>query len=336
MVYIILINWNGWSDTIECLESILRNDYEKFKIIVVDNNSKDNSLAHIRSWANGRLNYYYDQTNPLLKYSFPPVDKPVRFIEFEDDHISTNIAKDNEHEKITILKSNANLGFAGGNNLGLRYALNKNDFDYAWLLNNDTVIKNDALSELVTSIQLKQKIGMLGSTLIYYSQPDVIQALGGAKYNKWFSTTRHVGENLLSANLPAIEENTLQFDYIIGASMLVPKSFIDNIGLMEESYFLYYEELDWALRGKTNNWETAFAKDSIVYHKVGKSIGSNLNGCERSETADYYYLRNRIAITRKFYPLYICAVYVSFIIVIFNRIRRGQLNRLVNLFWKNN
>ena len=328
MVYILILNWNGWADTIECLESVFHNDYAKFRVIIADNDSQDGSLEHIKAWADGRLDVLVNKNNPLLSYIFPPVPKPISYVEYDYKYCSKGFVAADKNKDLILIRTGANLGFAGGNNIGLKYALTNDDIEYVWLLNNDTVIKYDALSQLVLRMENSVKVGMIGSTLCYYSNPKIIQALGGAEYNKWFGTSHHVGGHSNISTLVDIKENNLHLDYIVGASILVPKPFLVNVGLMSEDYFLYYEELDWAIRGKKIGWKLAYAKNSVVFHKEKKSIGSNSDGSERSEISDFYNLRNRFIITRKYFPYYIISVYLSFIIVIYKRIRRGQIGRL--------
>ncbi|HIP33256.1 MAG TPA: hypothetical protein EYG89_00650 [Bacteroidia bacterium] len=113
--------------------------------------------------------------------------------------------------------------------------------------------------------------------------------------------------------------------------MLVSKGFIKEVGLMCEDYFLYFEELDWAIRGKKKGYQLGYCWESKVYHKEGGSIGSSSKGEEKSEIADYYGLRNRIVFTKKFYPKYLLSVYLGFIMVIWNRIRRGHFKRILKI-----
>jgi len=244
MVYILILNWNGWADTIECLESVFHNDYAKFKVIIADNDSQDGSLEHIKAWADGHLEVLTNKNNPLLNHIFPPVPKPISYVEYDYKERREEFTAADNNKDLILIQTGANLGFAGGNNIGLKYALANDDFKYVWLINNDTVIKRDALSQLVLRMENSVKVGIIGSTLLYYSNPQIIQALGGAKYNKWFGTTHHVGGRSVVNTLIGIKENNLQLDYIVEASMLISKPFLIDIGLMSEDYFLYYEELD--------------------------------------------------------------------------------------------
>ena len=300
-VYILLLNWNGWADTIECLESIFRNNYPNYQVIVCDNNSSDRSLDYIKSWANGFFPLDLPKDNPLYNLTSPPVAKPIPYVEYSRKQAEGGGDDKALAARLILIQTGENLGFAGGNNLGLRYAMTRNDFQYVWLLNNDTVINADALTELVDNMRENPDAGMSGSTLPFYQSPDTIWALGGATYNQWLCKTECIG--LQKPVTTSVDKDKVErrMDYVAGASMLVSKEFLDTIGMMNEQYFLYFEELDWALRAK-GKYRIIFAPQSVVYHKVGASIE---RGADRRHisTADYYFFRNSVLITLKYHPL---------------------------------
>ncbi len=280
-VCIILVNWNGWEDTVECLHSLQNLNYEHFSVIVVDNASTDNSVKEIK-----------DRFN-----------------------------------KVTLIENSKNQGFAGGNNRGIECALDLGA-EYVWLLNNDTVVEEKALEALINRTKNHPEIGICGSQVIYYDHRATLQALGGGTYNKWLGITRDIGQNQsvnISFDHKHIEE---RLHYIAGASMLVSKTFINAVGLLDEEYFLYYEEIDWAIRAK-GAFKLGYAPESIVYHKEGASIGaSNLNMSNKSRLADYYYFKSKFKITYKYYPWFLPVVFISTIYSIFNRMKRNQWDRI--------
>ena len=229
-----------------------------------------------------------------------------------------------------IIQSGANLGFAGGTNVGLRYALG-HDASYAWLLNNDTLVEPDALTELVKRMQEKPGAGLCGSTLVYHFDRSKIQAYGGATYNKWLSTSRHIGQDApryqAGGEVIDAEEVEAQLDYLVGASCLASRAFLEEVGLMSEDYFLYFEELDWAARAK-GRYALAFAPKSVVYHKEGGSIGSSSDGAKKSRLADYYGVRNRLLYTRLHAPEALPSVYLGLLITLAKRVQRRQWGRI--------
>jgi len=318
-VYILLLNWNNWKDTIECLESIFKLEYDRFKVIVCDNNSDNNSLRKIKEWANGLRVAHFLDNDQIKKVVLPYVDKPVRYIEYSIEDVQ-KCTYDNENRKLILIQTRKNLGFAGGNNIGLKYALNCNDCDYIWLLNNDTVVDKMALKVLVDCAKTN-KNSIYGSKLLSYYYPSRIQALG-ISFNKYWGTTKFVVN----------QSDISKIDFLVGASMFIPSYVLKRIGLFSEEYFLYYEEADFWKKCK-NKYTFVCALDSIVYHKEGATIGaSNKSKIEKSLIGDFYGIRNRILFMKKYYPNYLITVYLGLIVTIFNRIRRKQYTRVKMIF----
>jgi GT2 family glycosyltransferase len=174
-----------------------------------------------------------------------------------------------------------------------------------WLLNNDTVVAPDTAAALLTEMDATPGIGMCGTTVLYYWRPAIIQALNGLRYNPLRGTAAAIGGGQ-PADAPydkrAVAAAT---DFVLGASLAVSRSFLETIGLMEESYFLYFEELDWATRNErlgTNRFTTAFADQARVWHKEGGSIGSSSVKGQRSAFSDYWLTRSRLGYVRRFSP----------------------------------
>lgn len=331
-VYIILLNYNDWSDTIMCLESIFRLDYSCYQVIVVDNGSVDRSMDKIIDWAEGKLEVDFNPDDPLKDLYYPSISKPIEYSFYERKDIEDEKIKE-DNVPLILIQTGENLGYAGGNNVGIKYALLRDAFDYLWILNSDTLVGKDSLKSLVFQAESykkeKKKIGIIGSKLLYYHNPKVLQGIGG-EYNKIFGLSKHIGG--FEEDKGQYDREDIKIDYCIGASILVSKEFIEDVGLMDEAYFLYFEDLDWAERGKRKGYEAAYCWESKVYHKEGGSIGSSSKGKEKSELADFYGLRNRILFTRKFYPQFLLTVYLGYVGVILNRIKRGQFNRVKLVF----
>jgi len=296
LVYIVLLNWNGWKDTIECLESVYRLDYPRFRVIVCDNDSHDGSLDRIKAWAAGEL--------AAQPFGVPLGDAPMRqskplaWVEYDRRQAEAGGIAD-EQAPLVLIRTGGNLGFAGGNNVGLRYAQARGDHGYAWLLNNDTVAQSDALSQMVARMRARPGTGICGSKLIFYHRPDTVQAWGGASYDESRGYVTPLGmfqKVSAAADVAAIEA---QMAYAVGASMLVSRELMSEVGLMTEDYFLYLEEIDWACRAK-GRYTLAYADASIVYHKEGGSIGSSSTGAQSSLAIHYLY-RNRVRFIRRYY-----------------------------------
>lgn len=328
-VAIVVLNWQGWPDTVECLESLQRLDYPDFTVVVVDNGSGDDSVAMIRSWAEGRV----PVRSPFLDYD--PSRKPLHCVRYGreqaeaggEEGAEATLRQHAPWQRLVVIENGANLGFAGGNNVGLRYALARGDFAYVWLLNNDTVVRSDSLRHLVRQMQEEPTAGMCGSTLLYYHQPQFVQALGGGSFNRWTAFSRHLGA-FRPADQPVDARAVLaEMDYVLGASMLLSQAFLRDVGLMSEDYFLYFEELDWAMRAGSR-YRLAWAPGSIVYHKEGASIGSGNKHRHSSLLSDCYFIRNRLFFTRRYFPYALPTVYLAVMGALFNRVRRGQWDRI--------
>lgn len=308
-VYIILVNWNGWRDTIECLESLRLLKYPDFRIVVCDNGSGDDSLQQIKNWADRHeVSFAGYQRNEDEAGGAPDVD-PL----------------------LTLIRNDENLGFAGGNNVGLRYALARGDADYCWLLNNDTVVEPDALSHLVARMQHQSGIGICGSTVLMYHDHSRIQALGGGHYCRWIGLPWHFGHFSTSDKPINQKRAEAWMNYVEGASMLVSRQFFDEIGLLCEDYFLYFEEADWAIRAQ-GRFVLGYAPQSIVYHKVGGSIGTSSNPAKMSYTSDYFNIRNRLLFTRRFYPAALPTVWLVIVGALLLRLSLGKWDRVAMIF----
>jgi GT2 family glycosyltransferase len=322
-VYVVIVNWNGWPDTVECLESVFRMDYPDYRVVVCDNASADGSLERIQAWAAGRLAPLAPD-GPLSRLSTPPVPKPIACA-VHDLSARDGRARHDERARLELIASGSNLGFAGGNNAGLRLGLARADFEYAWLLNNDTVVEPDALGHLVSRMQASPDAGMCGSTLRFYEPPHDVQAYGGATYNRWFAVPNNV-TRLRPGEEPAGVETRLA--YVMGASLLVSASFLREVGFMSEDYFLFFEELDWASRARSR-YRLAYAPESRVYHKGGRSTG--LSGRRISQTADFYMNRSQLVYACRHTPWAIPFIFLRHLLVLGHSVVRGQPARIAML-----
>ena len=303
-VTIILVNWNGWPDTVECLGSLLLLDYPLFRIVVCDNGSSDDSLQQIRSWADHH---------------------EVRYDDYQRSEAETGCLQATD-QLLTIISNNENLGFAGGNNVGLRYAMARGDVGYCWLLNNDTVVDPDALTHLVARMKQQPDVGICGSTVLSYREQWQVLALGGGHYCRWVGLPWHYGR--FSRWGKGIKQARAEawMNYVEGASMLVSRQFLREVGLLCEDYFLYFEEADWAIRAK-GRFCLGYAPQSIVYHKVGGSIGTSSNPAKMSFTSDYFNIRNRLLFTKRFYPAALPTVWLIIVGAFLLRLCLGKWER---------
>jgi hypothetical protein len=178
------------------------------------------------------------------------------------------------HPDILLLESGSNLGFAGGNNIGIRHAL-AHGADYVWLLNNDTKPAPDALSELLAKALTDKIIGAVGSVCYYADKPSTVEAWAGGRVNLWTGYGRN-------ATGPRRDE---WFHSLNGASLLIARAAIEDAGLLDEGFFLYWEDTEFCLRLRKRGWQLAAAPDSHVLHKVNGSTAGNKLILDRHQTA---------------------------------------------------
>lgn len=287
-VSIIILNWNGWRDTVECLESVFRLNHRRFDVVVCDNASSDGSLEKIRDWAEGKA---------LAGFGAAPQGG----------------------RGLALIQTGSNLGFAGGNNVGIRYALARGDCDYVWLLNNDTVVDPDALSAMLRMAHSNPMLGVCGSLLRSYAPPHGILTAGGRRYSRWSGRTHP----LTDIATPRISTSPRAPDYIEGASMLISRKCIEQIGLLEERYFLYSEEIDYVVRAQPE-FHFGYAPDSVVYHKEGASIGTAVLRMHRSILQEFYLARNRLLFTWWHCPWCWPSVFVTVVVSFLQRLLIGK------------
>jgi len=312
-VFVIILNWNGWKDTIECLESLYSISYPNYRVVVVDNNSVDDSLVRIEEYARGEIS---------VESSFFPQSirqKSLRVTEYvreEAENVSDlieeatgNYACQAANEQLVIIKNEQNCGYAEGNNIGMRYAL-KAAADYILLLNNDTVVHEDFLTELVRVAEEDDRIGAIGPKICFYDTPHLIQSTG-ARVNFW--TGRAISLNWEKPDNPRNASSTpklLPVDYIYGACFLIHRRIVEEVGKLDPLYFLYGEELDWCIRICRAGYQVVCDLDSKIWHK-------NMASALKDKHLSHYYLeRNRVIYMRKYarivqfmsfllyYPLY--------------------------------
>jgi GT2 family glycosyltransferase len=316
---VIVLNWNGWKDTIECIESVWRLDCSDVRIVVCDNASTDGSVEKIKEWARGDL-LAHAANSQLSHMISPACPKPVPFLELTREEAESGTAR--YDSRLVLIQNGSNFGFGAGCNVGLRYALGDTRCQFFWLLNNDTVVAPGALSALIHRMQQQPAVGICGSLNLSYFKPTEVQAQGGMTYRRWMAratTPKRCTVEELDSH-PAI------MDYVNGASMLTSRAFLERVGLLEESYFLYFEELDWTMRAK-GRFELGYARESVIYHKEGAVSGSSKDRKKRSLLSDKFLCRNRVLFSRRFFPWAVPSVLICVFMAAAFRLFRGDWKR---------
>lgn len=304
---IIILNWNGWEDTIECLESLYRITYPNYEVIVVDNNSSNNSVGMLKKWAQGKEKI----SSPYFKYY--KKNKPIKYLEYTKEELDKGqYLKDKKKldffpsdKKLFILKNDKNYGFTGGNNIALNQILNEGRSEYILLLNNDTIVSRDFLTELIRVIENRKNVGIVGSKIYNYGfkkRQNIIQS-AGSTINLYTGNITMYGGNQIDRKQ---FDDIRTVDYISGTCLLIKREAVQKIGLLNDKLFAYFEDVDWCLRAKEKKYDIVYAPGSTIWHKGGKTSS------KIPELLMYYRVRNRFLIEKRFATLYQYIFFLGF------------------------
>lgn len=249
-VAIIIVNWNSFDVTAQCLESLRTVTYNNFTTVVVDNGSNDGSGKRLKS----------------------------------------------DYPEIVLLENEKNLGFTGGNNAGIQYALD-NEYDYLMMLNNDAIATPDFLSVLMDRAQ-ESGLKAIQPKIMYDYDRSVIWNASG-KFNNFLSIPKTLGEGQKDNG----QFDHLKFtDWITGCCFLVETELVKRFGLLDQRFFIYYEDTDWSLKIRDQGEKMGFEPKAVVYHEAGKSDNNRDKHGEGnvSPFAIYQGVRNHIFIVRRY------------------------------------
>lgn len=191
-----------------------------------------------------------------------------------------------QYPLVKYIRSNVNLGFAGGNNLGIRASVGK----YLLFLNNDTEVDPGFLEPLVDLFENNPNAGIASSKILYHNSDQIIQYAGSTSINPFTGRNQRIGH--MEKDLGQ-HDKLKETDLAHGAAMMVPRKVVEEAGTMPEFFFLYYEELDWCERIKRAGYRIYYVPASRVYHKESMSVGKN------STLKTYYMTRNRLLFMRR-------------------------------------
>ncbi len=270
-VSIIILNWNGWRDTVECLESVYRIDYPNYDVIVVDNASQDASIEKIKEYAQGKLKV------KSKFFDYNPENKPIKIFELSEEEALQGkfnrplYDKYDPDRRLIIIKNRDNYGFTGGNNVGMKFATSMLEPKYIMLLNNDTVVARDFLNILTERAEHHTNIGILSPKVVKYHNPRIIDSAG------------HVlgGVRIVDRGKGTLDEG--QFDKeeevmgAIAAAALYNTEMILQIGLFDETFGTNYEDAEYSWRANKFGWPGLYVPDAVVYHKRGATTNRHTN-----------------------------------------------------------
>ncbi|WP_192347335.1 glycosyltransferase family 2 protein [Algoriphagus sp. Y33] len=246
-VAIILVNWNGYAFTADCLESLRLVHFPDFGVILVDNAS-DN------------------REGQKLKAEFPEID---------------------------LIETTSNLGFAGGNNVGIRKAL-ETGYTHVMLLNNDTVVEPEFLDQMIKKFEDNPLLGIVQPLIFFLHDREKIWSAGG-KWSQLLCRAITRGDRKYKEEyLP----NDCELDWATGCCMLIAREALLKTGLLNEQYFTYFEDVEWSLRFRKKGFEINLATESIIYHEAGASSKKEHSEGTLSANAFYFHVRNQFYLIR--------------------------------------
>lgn len=270
-VAIVVLNWNGITDTLECLDSLIGQSYEHFKVVVVDNGSKDDSVKLLREY------------------------------------------RSNHNNAVELVCNERNLGFTGGVNTGIRWALT-NNYDGVALFNNDAVADKDWLLHLVAAAEPKE-VG-ISTGLLLHEDGKTIDSTGDW-FSKWgLPFPRNRDENTIFAN-----KDGFVFGATGGATLYKTELFRD-IGLFDDDFFAYYEDADISFRAQLAGWKVAYTSSAIAYHKRG-ATSNTIPGFAVGQTfknLPWLFIKN--VPTKLLLPVGI-RFYTAYFLMFWNAVRHG-------------
>lgn len=308
-VAVVILNYMGRRDTVACLQSLLRSHLPPDWIIVIDNASPDDSSRHI-------LQAMRDFQTPFgRRLQELAADNPDAVKAF-----FTHNAEACAESGLFFIQSGVNGGYAAGNNLGIHLALLLGA-EAVWVLNNDITVAPDALRAMRDRLFSSARPGLCGSLIRYADAPDMVQCLGGGHTNRWTGLSTLCGHRLFFDDAMAIPPEKVEshLNFIYGASVMASRSFIETVGPLDERFFMYCEEQDWAYRA-AGRFDFVYARDAHVWHKEGASTGwprrlGNFTAIRRL-------VRSRLQLARKHCPATLPTVLLGLVYAMFRLLYR--------------
>lgn len=234
-VAIVILNWNGWKNTLECLGSLYDISYANYRVIIVDNCSTDGSVKKIQSWINQKKR-----------------------------------SSSSSRIKISFILNSKNEGFVGGNNIAISQVLKESNSKYVLLLNNDTFVSRKFLTELVEVAESDKDIGIVGPKIYFYNiknKKRIIESVG-ATINLFTGKVSWCGAKQLDEKQ---FEDVRDVDYVEGTCLLIKREAIQKVGLLNEKLFAYFDDVDLCLRAKEKGYHVLCAPGSFIWHKGGET-----------------------------------------------------------------
>lgn len=282
LISLLVLNWNGYQDTIRCLESLLGSTYKNYEIFIIDNGSTDKSISKISNYCKAH------QIDTLLT-DLDTINSEVFFQE-------KKVFFHKEGRRICILDNKNNLGFAGGYNVYINYQLQRQDVDYFILLNNDTIVADDFLEQMI--LEGERKHSHITGAALLSPRTDTINNIGG-KLNPF---TGYVHRFHAGKAYDTIDKRTIKVSFVEGSAFMVKSSAAQKVGLLKEEFFTYWEDMDYCIRAQRKKLRIYSVPRARVWHEVSKS--------DQSGRKIYFLARNGIWLIKGHFTLLHLLVYM--------------------------
>ena len=280
---VVVVTYNAADVITDCLQTLFASVGVILSVVVVDNASPDGTETVVRRWQGGE-----GPPPQPMPFATAPTHLPARV-----DTLPALAA----HHHLSLIQTGANLGFAAAVNIGLSALARIDGLDRFWILNPDSAVPPDTAAAFACEPEPEGGFSLMGGRVLYFDKPQVIQIDGGVI--DWRSgVTRNVNQ-FRPAGCP--QPDPAAMDFITGASMVASRRFLQQAGPMPEEYFLYYEEVDWALQ--RGSLPLIYCAGGIVYHRAGSAIGSPAPGRAASPFSTYFKHRGRMRFLRRNRPL---------------------------------
>jgi GT2 family glycosyltransferase len=328
-VSVIILNWNGWKDTIECLESLYQIDYPNYDIILVDNHSQDDSIQRIRDYCNGKIE------PKSTFYNYNKENKPIQIFEYTqketESDMQTNKSEGYQNlssdKKLILIKNDKNYGFAEGNNVGIRYSIKTLNPKYILLLNNDTVVEKHFLTEMVKTGEDNNKTAVIGSKTYYYNfndKNDVLWSVGGI-----VDLSRYPGYHDIDLNdkkQPTIKNSKLEVDWISGAVMLIKTDMMPK-NLLNSDFFFGCEDVDLCIEMKNKGFKMVTNLKAVVWHKAGASKSKvKFRGISKEIKTNLKFMKAHEKNYKLYLPIYMLQVIYRYSSMFIKKLARDTKN----------
>ena len=306
LILIAIVGFRNAEDVVNCLASLARLDYNDFVVSICENGGATAFKALVET----------------LQSVCSPAEAKLKS---RDDRIESvwSGVLGGRGQPVHVLQANSNLGYAGGVNTSLRQFADDPRWAGVWLLNPDTQPEPGSLSALAQRA-IETGAFIVGGRVVR-QDTGRIQLYGG-RWRRLIARGYNIGWGSLKDAPVDIEEVENAMDYVSGASMYVTRAFVVKIGLMDEDYFLYCEEVDWCMR--VNRKYLRYAHDCIVYHQQGTTIGSNPDVRLRSDLSIYLNERNKLLLSRRHYPYIYPIILVTTFLLLSQFVAKGASRRL--------